>query len=866
MSAEPNSGPWLLQLGPPDPPGPSAGGPTLGDAPKGDAPDALPADALGLALSGGGIRSAAFCLGVIQALARAGWLPRVDFLSTVSGGGYTGAFLGRFFDQCAKPDGLTGAVPDAADGAGQDRVARDLADARSAPLRWLRKHSNYLSPSGAGEMATNVAGYWRNLVSVYFVLSAFLLAAFGLLNAIEYGFYLASTPAGYAGAVREARDALTPLTGTLLARPGPWAVGAELLLWLAVLPLMVAYWLVSQELPEAFIAPVLAAGAILAGAVLLAGETPLGLVVFGGAVGWALAVWAVVRRNEGHFDPLNPARLALARNYLTRWLAFWFGAAAGLAALAAVDGLGRWLAERMLRGGLTVPNVAGWLVSAGATVFALASGLRVAVRVLVGESPRGASPLAFSRPYLVGALVLIVGVVPPLAVLAFVSHAAYEVGYAYNRGLAFTGVALVVSLLLGRGECLAFVNRSGPLGIYAGRLARAFLGAVNPARRTHPDGQDVTHLVPGDDVALTDYAPHAAGGPLHLINCAVNETVDVASQRGLRDRQAENMAVGPAGVSVAQLWHALWAAGGAEPQLRPLAEPGEVTPHPFLAPGAGPVPVEGLSLREWMAISGGAVGPGMGRQTGLARALLLTLANLRLGYWWNSGLNAGGRANVPGRRGAGRRLLTLLSTVFRAQALLLSELTGRFAGPWERYWNLSDGGNFENTGGYELLRRRVPFVILCDAGADPLHRGEGLARLVRLARVDLGAEVTECSANPPAFPTGVAAHLGTLAGLLAPPGQPSRAHAALLLVRYPRPPAGADGDPWLGRTHTWLLYVKATLTGDEPADVLNYAAAHPDFPNESTLDQMFDEPQWESYRALGEHAGADLFIQPGGLP
>ena len=54
----------------------------------------LPADAVGLALSGGGIRSATFCLGVMQALAARGLLRRVDFLSTVSGGGYIGAFFG----------------------------------------------------------------------------------------------------------------------------------------------------------------------------------------------------------------------------------------------------------------------------------------------------------------------------------------------------------------------------------------------------------------------------------------------------------------------------------------------------------------------------------------------------------------------------------------------------------------------------------------------------------------------------------------------------------------------------------------------------------------------------------------------------
>jgi len=51
---------------------------------------------VGLALSGGGIRSATFNLGVLQALARAQLLRRLDFLSTVSGGGYVGSFFGAW--------------------------------------------------------------------------------------------------------------------------------------------------------------------------------------------------------------------------------------------------------------------------------------------------------------------------------------------------------------------------------------------------------------------------------------------------------------------------------------------------------------------------------------------------------------------------------------------------------------------------------------------------------------------------------------------------------------------------------------------------------------------------------------------------
>jgi hypothetical protein len=823
-----------------------------------DGKKALPADTLGLALSGGGVRSAAFCLGVLQALTRGGWLPHVDFLSTVSGGGYIGAFLGRFFDLCGKSGGLTGALPNQTAGAAQDRVARDLRDARSAPVSWLRRHSNYLSPSGLGEAATNIAGFWRNLLSIYLVLGLFFFALFGVLNAVHYGNF----PHGFVmSLVSDCVTVLTPLNcHVMITLSGPWLVLAELALWLTVVPLMLAYWLVSEDLPETFVAPVLTAAALLAVGLLLASGNPLSLIVLAAAVVWALQTWAAVLRAEGHADPYNPARLLLARSRLTGRLAFWGAAATALAGLALVDGLGRWLARLMLEGGLTTTNVSRWFLGAGMIILSIAGMLRMAARSLVSRRSGPSEVLMFSRPYLWAVLMLIVGSLPPLIVLSFASHAAYELGDAYWQGLWFTAGALVLSLLLGSRACVQFINRSSPLGIYAARLATAFLGAVNPQRRTHPEGGNVTHVVPGDDVPLSQYAPQAAGGPLHLINCAVNETVDVASQRGLRDRQAENLAIGPAGVNIAQQWHALWAEeNAASGALVPLAPGGG--PHPFLASGHGQVAVEPLNLREWTAISGAALGPGMGRQTGLGRALLLTLANLRLGYWWNSGLSVNEREHVPVRGGLWRVLTDFLSQWFRAQSLLLSELIGRFGGPWYRYWYLSDGGNFEVTGAYELLRRRVPFVIACDAGRDEV--GSDLALLVRLARVDFGAEVEAVTADPAvlqrlAVPQEVAGHLGSLTDVM-PGGGLARAHAALFLVRYPALPDGPADDLWLQRRHTWLLYLKATLTGDEPADIRNYAALHPSFPHEPTFNQFFDEPQWESYRKLGEHIGGNLF-------
>ena len=50
-----------------------------------------------------------------------------------------------------------------------------------------------------------------------------------------------------------------------------------------------------------------------------------------------------------------------------------------------------------------------------------------------------------------------------------------------------------------------------------------------------------------------------------------------------------------------------------------------------------------------------------------------------------------------------------------------------------------------------------------------------------------------------------------------------------------------------------LIYIKPSLSGDEPADVRNYASTDPRFPHQPTADQFFDETQFESYRRLGLH-------------
>src|SRR5712691_8420668 len=92
-----------------------------------------------LCISGGGIRSATFGLGVLQGLARCGLLGKFHYLSTVSGGGYIGAWLSGWINRV--DGGLTSVMA-------QLGQPRDNSRPNPEPveIQNLRSYSNYLSP------------------------------------------------------------------------------------------------------------------------------------------------------------------------------------------------------------------------------------------------------------------------------------------------------------------------------------------------------------------------------------------------------------------------------------------------------------------------------------------------------------------------------------------------------------------------------------------------------------------------------------------------------------------------------------------------------------------------------------------------
>jgi hypothetical protein len=235
-----------------------------------------------------------------------------------------------------------------------------------------------------------------------------------------------------------------------------------------------------------------------------------------------------------------------------------------------------------------------------------------------------------------------------------------------------------------------------------------------------------------------------------------------------------------------------------------------------------------MTLGRAVAISGAAADPNMGHHTSPAVMALMTVLNTRLGWWIENPSRPLGRWET-----AESAKWAAESPMFGG--LILKELTGQTdsVGNWV---HLSDGGHFENLGAYELIRRRCRYIVVSDGGCDPNLEFEDLANLIRKCRTDFGIRI-EIDTAP--IKKTAAGH--------------SHWHCAIGKIRYD----DVDG----GEVPGMLVYVKSSMTGDEPPDLQQYARRDPTFPHQTTANQFFDETQFESYRTLGVHVAQQVFGQ-----
>ncbi len=248
----------------------------------------------------------------------------------------------------------------------------------------------------------------------------------------------------------------------------------------------------------------------------------------------------------------------------------------------------------------------------------------------------------------------------------------------------------------------------------------------------------------------------------------------------------------------------------------------------------------GITVAQAVSISGAAVSPNMGYHSYRPVSALLTIFNLRLGAWL-------GNPRFRAWKNVGPQNLL---------KYLKNELLG-LTNADQNFVYLSDGGHFDNLGLYELIRRRCRYIVACDSGADPDFTFADLASVIRKVRVDFGIqiEINTQKITPEAASGSCACHVAI--------GRICYGEVDCAAACRPEPPsAESESEPSRFRPECnegILIYIKPSLTGDEPQDVLNYRAANPLFPHQSTTNQWFSESQFESYRALGWHIARTVF-------
>ena len=644
---------------------------------------------VGLAFSGGGIRSASFSLGVVQHLISKGLFGKVDYLSTVSGGGFTGSCLSALMQ-----------------GAGHgERLLIDRYGEEEPPaLNHVRNSSNYLLPEGLFNQlrlpALLIAGVFHTLLLwlPLVVLAVFVTELFFevtnhfLLNRRHW--------LAMAGSV--------PFVAALIHRPlradrGTWAerdradrrLGGWLLIavsscllypameWLGNLVNHDATWLTHQI--EAFLsaqralgarswllwAGVFAVLALIVGAVRLRGVLILWLVgtlgpLFLLSLYVPLCIHAINEPLSEDVDGALSGAIAAFRN----------GPAPGAPSPKVEATLKDLLVVKQME---LADYEVQWqtLYDRGDLVL---KRRQKASRWVTLLTTRGSPELHihFDTSWWASSDKSHHIIIDELSLLS--GHAEW---WLYLSGL-------LVGLY---GYLFVNVNRISLHPFYRDRLSRTFLIA--------PSADTAEPVAVADDIPLSQLGGPLSSAPYHLLNTALN--LQGSSNVQLRQRKTVPFVL-------AQRF-----CGSDYTGYIATTEMEAIDPS--------------LTLGAAVAISAAAASPNMGAVTVRPLTFLLAILNIRLNYW------------VPNPAWIRRRLwLHRLLDSKLGISYLLNEAIGNVD---ERrpFLNCSDGGHIENLAVYELLRRRCRTIVCVDGEADPSFHFSGFITLQRYAAIDLGAQI-----------------------------------------------------------------------------------------------------------------------------
>ncbi len=840
-----------------------------------------------LCLSGGGIRSATFGLGVVQALAKHKLLTSFDYLSTVSGGGYLGGWLSAWIAHA-------GNIETVAQGLNKDlRTSDDTErDPESEPIRHLRRYSNYLTPklgffssdtwTLAATVLRNIFLNWLMLIPIAAAVlmlprlfASFVVRVGPSMSAIVWvlGLGLAcklmatiysalDLPAWRKiGEKPDAKESeltdgrygwfcLTPLvlSALLLSAGWFWFVGSfpkraadyvpwgRLIHWWIPMPggaWVFVYAVLSASLPAGLIAVVWRRRRVLG-----TWKEPLAMLataLAGGAGLWFVLHWLFSGLDPYHFNGTVVNYLCFAPslvllNFMLMNFIYvvtfsrstttedreWWARSAGWLLIAALA----WAAASALV--LWGPIAFQVLLYDKTWLRNLIAGLGGATGIataLLGHNERSAAKKREGAngggPWLaLGAIAFLLFLVVYIALgtswlqakifhvptdrpapVAGTTAPDYRAFYTATvlqmevwKILIVAAAFALAGLLVG---CLVNVNQFSLHAMYDARLTRAYLGASRAGRGRKPHW--FTGFDADDKLKISELAPRSPNKLFHVVNVAMN--LVSGKELAWQERMAQSFTVSPlhSGSWLSGYWPSRDYDGG-------------------------------IGLGTAITISGAAANPNMGYHSSPLVAILMTLFNVRLGWW-------SGNPGPPGqktwyRKGPPHAALPLLAEAFGYTTSEFPEV------------NLSDGGHFENLGLYEMILRRCQRIVVVDAGRDTDFAFEDLGNAIRKVRIDFGIRIEIVVTFLEPNKKGM--HL---------------ARCAVGKIHYEE----VDRDAPTGK----LIYIKPLLQKTEPVDVKNYATAHPGFPHETTSDQWFSESQLESYRMLGYHSIEEILSDGG---
>ena len=754
----------------------------------------------GLALSGGGIRSAAFCLGVVESLIRRRTLVAFDYLSTVSGGGFLGGCLSAALRRGGRPELL------------------EMHDHGDLPLvELLRGRVKYLASGGLLAALIMPALALRGILHVSLLwLPLVVLAVFLTESGLELVYWL--SPSLLDGGSGWVLFGTLPTIAVALAHPIAMRLGRDRARsrqrwegWAAAalalgIALPVLGWglceidnVINEETSPLMDLLRLGPGAFSIGAGFVIALFIIGLVSrrLGGLRNMVLVLFI------GMLGPLAVAFVYIeCCVHIITSPTMWTGANKDVLTVACRDAyVASKAASNAASEGDPLKASAALAAEARAHHDAIEQifrfkRLEYARYDLVEQAcafknadEQLSANLVYQRRDEVGVPSWVsrgeqalLGTRPSTMTLSVKNFQSANHEDHHLRleelSIVWYGTAAWWFYLLG---CLLFLfNRSflnanliSQHGFYRDRIARAFLRFLRQGLGDVPPR--LSELGGVDSVA-----------PCHLINTAVNLPATRDTLVGERRTESFLLSKLYCGSGPTGYW--------------PTAEIEAVESD--------------FDLASAVAVSAAAAGPNMGAFTVAPLRFLLTQLNIRLGYWFpNPQACAAGHwwriRTPPG-------LLALAREAFG----LLDERQARV--------NLSDGGHHENLGLFELLRRRCRTIVCVDAEADPELRCSGLIACMLKARVDLGVRLE----------VDVAA-MAT-----------SARRWTVATIDYGHGDFGT------------LIHLKLGRSGDEPSLVVAYAGQHPTFPHQSTADQFFTEDQFEAYRALGQHLADQMQDDP----